>query len=162
VCATVTLAAQSPVDPLRVKAAFFYRFAEFVDWPQPAASRPSIELCVLEPNPFDGDLTRIVDGQRLRGRPFAVRELRRGQPVDGCDELFFPASSRRYARPLLRALGERPVLTVGDYDGFLDDGGLIALRIAEGRVRFDIDRQRAERAGLRLDPQLLRLALTVR
>jgi hypothetical protein len=154
--------AQSPADPLRVKAAFFYRFAEFIEWPATADPSPSITLCVLDPNPFGDDLSRIVDGQQVRGRPFAVRRLRRGQSPEGCDELFFPASSQRYAGPLLRAVDAKPVLTVGDYDGFLDDGGLIALRIADGRVRFDIARTRAERAGLRLDPQLLRLAVSVR
>jgi hypothetical protein len=55
-----------------------------------------------------------------------------------------------------------PVLTVGDGDTFLDDGGVIQLRTLDRRVRFDISMSAAQHSRLRLSSQLLRLALEVR
>jgi hypothetical protein len=53
-------------------------------------------------------------------------------------------------------------LTVGDERGFVDEGGMIALRVVDGRVRFDVNVTAARRAGLRLSSQLLQLAMSVR
>jgi hypothetical protein len=39
---------------------------------------------------------------------------------------------------------------------------MIALRVVNGRVRFDVNVDNARRAGLRISSQLLNLALTVR
>jgi hypothetical protein len=75
-------------------------------------------------------------------------------------------SGARRHRPLQRrrdgtAVG-RPILTIGETDRFLDDGGIISLTLAERRVRFDVSASEARRAGLRISPQLLNLARSIR
>ena len=55
-----------------------------------------------------------------------------------------------------------PILTIGETGRFLDDGGIIKLRIVERRVRFDVNAAAADRVGMRISSQLLRLALEVR
>jgi hypothetical protein len=50
------------------------------------------------------------------------------------------------------------VLTVADRPGFLEEGGVIELKLSGGRVRFDINLAAAREAGLRLSSQLLQLA----
>ena len=47
-------------------------------------------------------------------------------------------------------------------DRVLDDGGMVSLRVVDGRLRFDVNMPAVERAGLRLSAQLLGLAMTVR
>ncbi len=75
--------------------------------------------------------------------------------------LFLPSrASGRH--PLLDDARSRPILTIGDDDRFLDDGGIIRLRVVEGRVRFDVNAAAAQQAGLRISSQLLQLALSVR
>ena len=55
-----------------------------------------------------------------------------------------------------------PVLTVGDGDGFARGGGMIGLFVEDGRMRFAINPNAAQRAGLRLSSQLLKLARIVK
>jgi hypothetical protein len=57
---------------------------------------------------------------------------------------------------------QTPVLTIGESTTFLDEGGLINLRLVDGRVRFDVNVDAANRVGVRFSSQLLRLALSVR
>ncbi len=63
---------------------------------------------------------------------------------------------------MLDAVGDQPVLTVGESSRFLDDGGVISLQVIDRRVRFEVSATAAERIGLRLSSQLLRLAVRVR
>jgi len=167
VLAFVTLAslpaiAQPIADEYRLKAAFLYKFAQFTEWPAPALDgRKTIELCVLEPNPFGRVLAELVEGESLAGRPLQVRRLDRGATPETCHVLFLPARAPE-RRDLLKRVAAKPVLTVSDAANFLDEGGIVQLRVVADRTRFDISAAAAEKAQLRLSSQLLRLAMHVR
>jgi hypothetical protein len=154
----VRTAWSQPVSPeYRVKAAFVSSFARFVEWPAAAVrERPALDLCVLHPSPFGRVLQELADGETVRGRPLAVRQVR-ADAAATCHLLFVPADAGG-RRQLLQRLAREPVLTVGDAPDFLDDGGTIAFRVVDNRVRFDINSAAAEAAGLRISAQLLRLA----
>ncbi len=146
----------------RLKAAFVSKFPQFVEWPRASLDgRASIDVCVANPDPFGADLVELLAGEAVNGRALAVRPVSSPSDVPGCHLLF--VSERSGARRLLlRAAGTLPILTVGDDPHFLDDGGIVGLRVIDGRVRFEIDDGAARRVGLRISSQLLRLALAVR
>jgi hypothetical protein len=150
------------VPESRLKAAFVSKFPQFVEWPAAATDgRETIDICVASPDPFGTDLQELLTGEVLNGRGLNLRHVNAAPDVDGCHMLFLPA--RKGGRhPLLTVASGRAILTVSDDPGFLDDGGIVALRVVDGRVRFEIDDAAARRVGLRISSQLLRLALAVR
>src|SRR4029077_21064360 len=121
-----------------------------------------IDLCVAGPNPFGSALAELVGGVTVRGRQLVTRDLDDPRAMETCQLLFIPALSATVRKELLVRASTLPVLTVGDYPGFLDEGGIVNLRLVEGRVRFEINLDAANRTGVRLSSQLLRLALHVR
>jgi hypothetical protein len=161
-CVPAHLVAQSTPDEYRLKAAFVYRFPQFVEWPA-AAVRDSqtLDLCVLQPNPFGMDLEQLVSGESLNGRPLRVRVVAGGDGLPGCHALFAGARSDA-AEAVLKAAAGRPVLTIGETDRFLEAGGIIVLKVVERRVRFEVSTTNAQKAGLRISAQLLGLAAAVR
>ncbi|MBA2603509.1 MAG: YfiR family protein, partial [Acidobacteria bacterium] len=58
----------------------------------------------------------------------------------------------------LSDLAQMPILTVGEGRRFLEQGGLIAFQVENDRVRFDVNRRRAEGTGLIVSSKLLRVA----
>jgi hypothetical protein len=154
-------AAQRVPDEFRLKAAFLFRFPEFVQWPAGALhGRPSIDLCVLAPNPFGRVLEQLVEGESLSGRRLAVRYVH-ADGVNTCHLLYVPSGTND-RKALLQRIAASPILTVSDATRFLDDGGMVQLTVVENRVRFEISTGAAVRAGLKLSAQLLRLAVAVR
>jgi hypothetical protein len=164
-CLLALLCAQVPLtsdtaDEYWLKAAFVYRFPQFVQWPRAAVEDArTLDVCVLRPNPFGDSLDRLVSGESLNGRPLRVRVLANPGRLDGCHVLFAGSGSR--AAAALAAVKGRPVLTVGEADRFLEDGGIVLLKIVSRRVRFEVHAANARRAGLRIDAQLLNLASAV-
>jgi hypothetical protein len=160
------LAARQPPPPpppeYRLKAAFVAKFPEFTEWPNDAlAGRKTIDLCVARPNPFGAALAELVAGETAHGRPFAVREVTGAEAIDTCHVLFVSAAPPATRKALLSRATSRPALTIGDYAGFLDEGGIVHLQMAGGRVQFTINATAARRVGLHLSSQLLRLAVAV-
>jgi len=155
--------AQAPSER-QVKAAFLYNFAKFVEWPPDRFADPQdpLVLCVTGEDPFGTVLDGIVLGKTANGHPLALRRLRREQEARGCQILFVSASERKRLRPLLESLKGTSILTVGESDGFAQQGVMINFILEENRVHFEINVDAAERAGLKISSRLLSLAKVVR
>jgi hypothetical protein len=160
VAAMGPLQAQSTGDEQRLKAAFVFRFPQFVVWP-PAAimGRNSLEICASATRSADA-LREITAGELLNGKPFRVRETPSARDLRSCHVLVLTGAQPD--RSLMTTAASLPILTVGDSDSFLDRGGIIQLKVVDRRIRFEIDQKAAARAGLTLSSQLLRLAANVR
>jgi hypothetical protein len=148
-------AAQDVSREYRVKAAFLYNFVKFVEWPTRAAAGP-ITICVAGRNPFGTILDETVRGESVRGRPIEARVIL--EPDHGCYVVFIAAGA---APAYLRAAIGTPTLTVGEAPGFIEQGGLIRFYVDGGTVRFEINREAAERSGIRISARLLQLARIV-
>ena len=152
---------QSDAHAYRLKAVFLHRFPQFVEWPETVwRDAPSGQLCVAQPNPFGAELSGLLRGESLRGRPLVTRDVSASAQLDGCHLLFVGAGASG-GDALLKAARERPILTVGETDAFLRSGGMITLKLINNRVRFEVNAGAVQRAGLRMSSQLLALATNV-
>ena len=149
-------AAQAPRPEIAIKSEFVLRFPEFVEWPTPGNDRRPLSLCLSPSHPFGQNVQASASGQP-RAKQITVRELREHESVRTCDVIYVAPADLS----LLDSVANLPILTIGDQPNFCQRGGMINLRVIEGRVRFEIDLSRARRAGLKMDSQLLRLASKV-
>jgi hypothetical protein len=163
VCLVVPAVAQDPSLENRLKAAVVSKLPAFTEWP-PAAldGHDSLDVCVVRPSPFGSTLRDLLAGETIGGRPLALRELADARVLDRCHVLFVPANAAANRKEILNRTRKLPILTVGDYAGFLDEGGIVYLRVVEGRVRFEINIAPAQTGGIKISSQLLKLALNVR
>jgi hypothetical protein len=149
----------------RVEAAFLYKFAAYVEWPQGVFSAPAspIVIGVAGADDIARELEHAVVGRQVAGRPLRIKRLDGdGLPRDCCHILFVgrELESGR-ARELLSATSGRPVLTVTEAASEQPRESVINFLQGEERVRFDISREAAERNGLRLGSRLLSVARQV-
>lgn len=144
-----------------VKAAFLYNFTKFVDWPSSvfANDRDTLTVCVLGDDPFRGSLQRVA-GEDVEGRQLIVLRARSDflSRPGGCQILFISRSEAQRLSQVLAAVRDHPVLTVSDTEGFLEQGGIINFVLQGSKIRFEINQESAERAGLKISSKLLRLA----
>lgn len=147
-----TSAQEVPLE-YRVKAAYLFNFAKFVEWPAAAPAGP-LTICVAGRNVFGDVLAETIRGEMIGNRPLAMRVLL--EPEPGCHIIFVPRGAATTA--YLRATRGTPVLTVGETPDFISQGGMVSFLLDGGNVRFVIDDQEAERSGLRISSRLLRLA----
>jgi hypothetical protein len=158
VCGAQALRGQTP--EYRLKAAILTKFSQFVDWPRTAlADGQSFTLCVTPSHPFGSILPELVHGERFRDHTVVAREIGSAAAVDGCHMLFVARDD--LGAGYLQRASSRAVLTVGDDDRFIPQGGIINLLVVDGAIRFEVDEARARRVGLGLNAQLLRLASKV-
>lgn len=144
-----------------VKAAYLYKLAAFVRWPDSAAAAGSFRLCVAGRNDIAAVLGQLARGQQVAGRPVTVERLTSAQPdrARGCQMLFLGRGGET-ARALNAATRGLPVLTVGDRNNGTS-GGVIDFLLRDGRVRLAVDRGAADGRHLELSSKLLDVAVAV-
>lgn len=149
-----------PAKEYDVKAAFLFRFAQFVQWPD-IQGRKSICVGVLEPDPFGAALDEVVDGESIQGRKVVVRRSAEVEGLRGCEIVFIGRTARNRTAEHLASIEEGPVLTVGEAEGFAHMGGVINFFVEGQKLRFEINPAEARRRGLKLSSQLLTLGRIV-
>jgi hypothetical protein len=157
--------AQAPPAPTeyQVKAIFLFNFSQFVDWPAAAFAdeRSPLVIGVLGSDPFGTTLDEIVRGETVNGRPLAVRRFESVEQIDACHILFIGRSQGKQLDAVLAALKERNVLTVGDFEGFAQRGGIIRFVTVGNKIRLRVNLAAAQDAKLTISSKLLRPAQIV-
>lgn len=144
-----------------IKAAFLYNFAKYIEWPAPTSMSAEFRVCAFGDASFISSLDTIIEGETIDGRP--VRRFRppSAEAARSCHILFVARSEMSRATDLITAVRGSPVLTVGDGPDFLQKGGMVSFVRDGNRVRFDVDTNVAQAAGLVLSSRLLRIARRV-
>jgi hypothetical protein len=155
-------AAAAPRSPSEtdVKAAFLLNFTKFIDWPasEGASSSTPFTICILGDDPFGPILDQMMQGESVNGRPLTVQRLGHTM-AKGC-QILYVSRSEAGAKDLLTGAGTG-VLTVGEDEGFVREGGMIAFVLDNRRVRFDINLSATKNAQLTLSSRLLAVARSV-
>jgi hypothetical protein len=160
-CAGAALA-DAPTER-ELKAAFLFHFPSYVEWPPHTFAGPAEPLVIgiLGEDPFGSVLDELVSGRSVQGHPLRVRRLARLSDLEDVHVLYLGYSDPLDVRFACDTLRDHPVLTVTDGERLAEQGAMINLRLRDRKVRFDVNVEAADRAGLKLSSQLLKLARIV-
>ena len=142
-----------------VKAAFLLNFTKFVEWPPSAfaAADAPLTICILGDDPFGRAIDEIVAGESIGGHRIAVERIHADREK-ACQVVYV---ARDKTLPEALTTARSTVLTVGEGDKFLEQGGIIGFVIDNRHVRFDINLKAATNAELKLSSKLLSVARSV-
>jgi hypothetical protein len=163
----VTAQAAAAGDDLlehEVKAAFVFKFGEFVDWPAEVFNVPNapFTIAVLGATPIAEVLEQLGKQRRINGRPVVVRRLQRGEAIVPAQILFIGASESERLRAAAEPLKAASTLTVTETTRPSQPSGVINFVVRDNRVRFEIDAEAAEQSNLKISSKVLSLALVVK
>lgn len=121
-----------------------------------------------EPRPLVACISRQADDAaallaRLQApeapRPMVARDIAVDTAVPStCDLVYFMGWTPARQQAALRDLAQRPVLTIGPGVDFCSDGGMFCLDSRSDGTHFEVNLDAVARSGLRVHPQVLRLA----
>lgn len=150
-------------DEYKVKAAFLFNFAQFVEWPASAfrAADAPLVIGILGEDPFGAYLDELVSGEKIENRPLIVRRFKRAEDIAECHILFISGSETGELEKIVARLKGRSLLTVSDMDTFTRRGGMVRFFMEEGKIRLRINVDRAKANGLIISSKILRPATVV-
>ena len=155
-----------PPSEYGLKAAFLYKFARFVEWPDASFPQPAtpVVIGVLGQDPFGAALERVAALKSVAGRRILLRRFRSGESAKArdCHILFISSSESATLPKVLTELKGAATLTVGDSPEFARAGGMIAFYIEDEMVRLMVNAAAARSAGLTISSELLTVSRIVK
>lgn len=157
-------AQDAPPTEYQIKAAFLFNFAKFVEWPPQAFPEPASPLVIgiLGANVFGDNLEHTIQNKTINNHPLQFKTFDRVSEVTNCQVLFISASEESRFNNIIETLHGLNVLTVSESNHFLEAGGMVNFVLENNRVRFQINNQAAQKAGLKISSKLLSLAVSSR
>ena len=156
-------AAAAPARECEIKAAFLYNFTKFVDWPARtfANADAPIVIGVLGDSPCAQELEHLIKDRKVNGRTIVMRRIASAEEAKVTQLLFVGFAQETQFAGLKAAIESLPVLTVGESPRFATLGGAIDFVPQGDKIRFEINIDAAEHAGLKISAQLQKLAAVV-
>lgn len=140
----------------KIKAAFIYKFINFVEWQRGDLGTKSI--CVFGDNPFGDALEQIVAVHDPSFSNTRVVKTRSMADLKSCSIVFISRSEESSMLDVLGMLQQSAALTISDVRNFARAGGIIEFVLEGDRIRFIINQEQAKDEGLKISSQLLSLA----
>jgi len=160
----VPAAAADGSTDAQVKAGFVYNFAKFTEWPASAFASPQapIRLCLSGIDETQAKAFAGIAGRPVQSRELQIKRNPTAVEIGECNILYVGDEEPRRAQAALQAARHANVLTISDTDGFADSGGVIGLVYADNRIQFEVNLGAAQRAGLKIASQVLKIARAVK
>jgi hypothetical protein len=144
----------------KVKAAFLFKFTNYVEWPPTAFELQDSPLVigVMEADDVASELSRLVAGRTVNNRTIVVRRLGAGDSATGSHVLFIGSGASGRLGRILGNAKPLGMLTVTELDDAPASGSVINFVVIDDQVRFDVSLPAAERSNLKISSRLLTVA----
>lgn len=142
----------------QVKAVYIYKLIKFIDWPEMnnSSEKKNFTIGILGDTPLIESLFEL----KAKNPDFNPRiiQLDSIEELPSLHVLFISESENLNKKKIITALVGKPILTLGEDENFLQNGGMINFLLQDGKVRFDINLREFNISGIQLSSRALRAA----
>ncbi|MCE9539182.1 MAG: YfiR family protein [Bacteroidetes bacterium] len=156
----VTLPIYTDTQEYTLKAAFIYRFIEYVDWKNSSESE-TFNIAILEESPITLPLLEITKNKKAKGKKINVEQYKNMDEIDFCNILFVPVNCSIPIETIFAKLANKPVLIVTEHEGYGKKGAHLNFVIVENKLKFEVNPKAINKAGIVVSSFLLQHAIIV-
>jgi hypothetical protein len=160
--------AETPMaDEYEIKAAMLANVLRLVDWPASKNGDLTAPFVIGVYGSDDmetalgGAVAKMAGRKTTAGHPIVIRRISGVEGIDQYHAIFLGGSDRKRLLAMIQAVGNQPVLTIGESDKFTSLGGMVGLRVKDDRIQVEVNLAAAQSAGLSISSRLLRIATVV-
>jgi hypothetical protein len=147
----------------QIEAAYLYKFASYVEWPPEAFAGPDsgFTIGLADADALAEELEASLAGRTVNGRKVIVRRLRRGDAAADVQMLVIGTVDGHWARELVAATKDRPVLTIAEPGADVGAGSMISFAVVDDRLRFEVALRPIKPSRLKISALMLSAAYKV-
>lgn len=143
------------------KASLICNFLRNFQWPDRRFARPNAPFIIgiAGTDQISEFLREDIQDRLIQGRPVQIRRVSHREEMAACHLVFISRSERDRLRSMLSDLRREGVLTVGESENFLANGGVVQFTSVVGQVRYQLSLDAARREKIEPNGFVLRMAL---
>lgn len=151
---TMTAQKSARVKEYDLKAAFLYRFVDYIDWGGNSKNK-LISIDILGECPIAKSLTDITNSNKINVKVISNLNER------GCNILFVPKNSPIPIETILSAYSKKSVLIVSEQKGYGHKGTHMNFVIVDDKLKFEINLGALKKAEIGISSFLLQHGIII-
>jgi hypothetical protein len=140
-----------------VKTLFILKFIDFIQWPSDLPGS-NIVLGIWGKSDVAEILKHAPENYLLNKKKIVIQVISEREKISGCSILYIAPCNEKDLAEILDITAPKPILTIGDVNGYGEKGVIINLFPVGDKIRYSINKPAADRSGLKLNAQLYKLA----
>lgn len=143
----------------KIKAAYLYNFLRFVEWP--VNQKSTSDICIYGVNKEYKSVFSSMATLSKQGKKLTIKFFEKDnefQPLTDCQIIFITSEANSKTKNILDHLKNNQILTIGESDDFINQGGMINFIRVGNKIRFEINVDAIEQAELKISSKVLRIA----
>ena len=149
---SASAADSEPEDAL--KSVVVLNFLRYSTWPD---GNGPLRVGVVGRASLLPPFRELLEGKSVNGRAIHVIEVNGAADPRCCHVLYIATDNVTRMRKSLAGTRAAHVLTIGESDRFLDNGGAVNLMLVDGHMSFEVSLDALEGAAIRISSRLLHL-----
>lgn len=145
-------------DERAVRAAYVYHLTQYVSWPN---TRSDLTICSFGEKKKILTLQQVLNNKSSDNRKLHVVPNPAEHELQHCDILYIADSSLSHVRSILDKARSQGILSVGEDDAFMHEGGMVGLVRSGDQIVIKVNLNEARAGGLHISSRLLDLAVIV-
>ena len=144
----------------QMKAAFLLNFPKYVEWPPESLPEPAspIVFAIEGDEAVANELAAMIAGKNFEGHPIQLVRNPSPEKCLECQILFIGSDEARKTAEIVKQLKCASVLTVGESEQFMNEGGMINLARRERRIVLEVNLEATRQTELKISSKLMALA----
>lgn len=147
-----------------LKAGYIEKFTHFVQWPDKISDTGPLvdfKIAVIGKNNFGTDLEELFSKTKIKEREVKIVYITSPEQIEDCMILFISGSEKSNLEKILEKTSGKPILTIGDTQGFGKAGVMINMFYEGSYIKYEINKNTLEKSGLMINSMLLNYAVII-
>lgn len=152
------------VSEYEYKAAFIERFTRFIEWPENVDNNnpdTNFRLVVIGKNNFKSALNDLFAEIKVKNHTTELIYSDDINDLKKANLVFISSSEKKRVKEIITAIAEKPILIISDSKGFCEMGTHINMYVEGNYIRYEINQEAIEKAGLKVSSLLFASAKIV-
>ncbi|MES2769095.1 MAG: YfiR family protein [Bdellovibrionota bacterium] len=151
--------AESLADLDRVQAAFIYQFTNYIEWPESKKEESAdFNITVLGNSSIFQHLSEISKNKKIRDKKINLHQAQSLADLKDSQLVILVFTEEKILTSLVKKTKGSSTLIISKEKGFAEKGSMINFFLEDGKLRFEMNRERIESEKLKVSSQLLKLA----
>jgi hypothetical protein len=143
----------------KYQALFIYNFTRYIEWPSNGSSE--FVIGVIGRSNIYNELIAVADGRKVGTQTITVKKFTSASEVSSCQILFISGDASAQVSSLSPALSGKNTLIITERSGLISKGAGINFVINDGKQKFQLSKVNLQKSGLKVNAQLVDMAVLV-
>ncbi|MCU0288470.1 MAG: YfiR family protein [Acidobacteria bacterium] len=145
-------------DEYDVKIAYIKNFFDFIKWPAESLNSNEFIFGIIGDTPLSEQIKKLSNQIKFPDKKVSVRIISDLVQIKECHALIIGNIDAEKLKEILALIGNLPILSISETEGFSEIGVLINLFKIENNVKFEINYSAVKKSGLNFSSKLYKLA----